>query len=303
MQLGITTDIMFLVLKILAAVALTGAFLCFAFELLDFPALYARKNVMYLSRKAIQRSDWLDNIIRSLSKFTIKFVRINSFKRKRLATQFENLDMKMSPEEFYAEIIAKALLLSIFVPVGFFIHIAIGLLLVIVVVLVILLELNKISSIIQKKKEAIESELPRFVSVIEQTFKNDHDVIKLISTYVENGDSPLIHELNIALADMKTGDFETALTRLSNRVNSVFLSEVVRGLQSALHGDDTVGYFASLSSKLWDHEKARIKKKALKTPGKVKYLVKAMLISMFLIYVTVFGTVIYEGLSEVFTMM
>ncbi len=301
--LGISSEIILLVLKIIATIAFTAGFLYFALEIFNFPSPYAKKNVLNLSRKAVTKADWLDNIIASVSKFTIKFVRINDFKRKRMVAQFENLEMKITPEEYYANIFAKMLLLALFLPVAFLIHIAVGLFFLVIMVLIFLLEINKITTIIQKKKEAIESELPKFVSIVEQTFKNDHDVIKLISQYVSNGDSPLIHELNIALADMKTGDFETALTRLSNRVNSVYLSEVVRGLQSALHGDDTVGYFASLNSKLWDHEKARIKKKALKTPGKVKYLVKVMLCCMFLLYITVFGTVIYEGLKEVFTMM
>lgn len=303
MQLGVYTGTIYLVLKILATVLLAVGFTSLALELFGFPAPYARKNVVYLSRKAVTQSDTIGNLVHSLSKFLVKFIKINDFKRKRLVAQFENLNMKMTPEEYYAEIFAKTLLLAVFIPIGFIIHIAVGIFFVIIVVLAFLLQYNKLDEIIRKKKDAIESELPKFVSVIEQTFKNDHDVIRLISTYVANGDSPLISELNIALADMKTGDFETALTRLANRVNSVPLSEVVRGLQSALHGDDTVGYFASLSTKLWDSEKIKIKKKALKTPSKVKYLVKTMLFCMFLIYATVFGTVIYEGLREVFAMM
>ena len=303
MQLGVYTGTIYLVLKILATLLLTLGFTSLALELFGFPVPYARKNVVFLSRKAVTQSDTISNLVHSISGFLMKFIKINDFKRKRLVAQFENLNMKMTPEEYYAEIFAKTLLLAIFIPIGFIIHIAVGLFFVIIVVLAFLLQYNKLDEIIRKKKDAIESELPKFVSVIEQTFKNDHDVIKLISTYVANGDSPLISELSIALADMKTGDFETALTRLANRVNSVPLSEVVRGLQSALHGDDTVGYFASLSTKLWDSEKIKIKKKALKTPSKVKYLVKTMLFCMFLIYATVFGTVIYEGLKEVFTMM
>lgn len=303
MQLAISTNIIFLILKILATVLLAVGFTSLALDLFGFPSPYARKNVVNLSRKAVTQNDTIDNLVRSVSKFLVRFIKINDFKRKRLVAQFENLNIKMTPEEYYAEIFAKTLLLAIFVPIGFVIHIAIGIFLIILVVLAFLIQYNKLDEIIRKKKEAIESELPKFVSVIEQTFKNDHDVIKLISTYVANGDSPLISELNIALADMKTGDFETALTRLANRVNSVSLSEVVRGLQSALHGDDTVGYFASLGTKLWDSEKVKIKKKALKTPSKVKYLVKVMLFCMFLLYATVFGTVIYEGLKEVFQMM
>ena len=303
MQLNITTNTIFLILKGLTGILVAFGFMFLALEIFGFPMSYAKKNITYLSKQATVQNDTLSNLISQIARFLRKCIKIGEFKRKRLVAQFENLGMKITPEEYYSEMVAKILLLALIVPIGFLIHIAIGVLFAIIVVLLGLLEYNKLDGIITKKKEVIESELPKFVSVIEQTFKNDHDVIKLISTYVENGDSPLVRELSIALADMKTGDFETALTRLANRVNSVYLSEVVRGLQSALHGDDTVSYFASLNTKLWDNEKIKIKKKALKTPSKVKYLVKVLLFCMFLIYVTVFGTVIYDGLHEIFSLM
>lgn len=303
MQLNITTSTIFLVLKSLTGILVACGFMFLALEIFGFPMAYAKKNITYLSKRATVQNDMLSNLISHIAKFLQKFIKIGEFKRKRLIAQFENLGMKITPEEYYSEMAAKIILLALIIPIGFLIHVVLGALFAIIVALFGLLEYNKLDGIITKKREAIESELPKFVSVIEQTFKNDHDVIKLISTYVENGDSPLVNELNIALADMKTGDFETALTRLANRVNSVYLSEVVRGLQSALHGDDTVGYFASLNTKLWDNEKIKIKKKALKTPSKVKYLVKVLLCCMFLIYVTVFGTVIYDGLHEIFSLM
>lgn len=303
MQLNVTTGTVFLVLKIIISILMTVGFMFLALELFGFPVSYSKKNITYLSKRATSQTGVFNDLVDKLAKFLRKFIKIGNIKRNRLVAQFENLGMKITPEEYYSEMIAKIIIFSLAIPIGFILHIAVGILFTIVVVLFALIEYNKLDQIITKKREDIEAELPKFVSVIEQTFKNDHDVIKLISTYVENGDSPLVNELNIALADMKTGDFETALTRLANRVNSVSLSEVVRGLQSALHGDDTVGYFTSLNSKLWENEKVRIKRKALKTPSKVKYLVKVMLICMFLIYVAVFGTVIYDGLSEIFSMM
>lgn len=303
MILGIKTTTIFLILKIAVAFFILIAALMLFFELFGFPTMYRKKNVLFLTKKATTKTDTLDVLITKFAKFIERFVKFGEFKRKRLVSQFEILEIKMTPEEYYSQIIAKTLLFAAFSPICFIIHPIIGVFFLIVAVLIFLLQYNEIDSVMQKRKESIESELPKFVSVIEQTFKNDHDVIKLISTYVENGDTPLTKELEIALADMKTGDFETALNRLSSRVNSVFLSETVRGLQSALHGDDTVGYFNTLSVKLWDHEKIRIKKNALKTPSKVKYLVKVLLMCMFLIYICVFGTVIYEGLSGIFEMM
>ena len=43
-------------------------------------------------------------------------------------------------------------------------------------------------------------------------------------------------ELDITTADMKSGNYETALTRLETRIGSPMLSDVVRGLISVIRG-------------------------------------------------------------------
>lgn len=302
MELSMKTSIIFLILKIVFSIlCATGAFLMFL-DIFGFPSGNLKKNTLYLTKKAMTKQDSLDMIINNISHLVKRFVRIGEFKRKRIEAQLKILEIEETPEEYYALIITKTLLLALFIPFGFLIHWALGALLVIFTAIVCLLQINELSSVMQKRKESIEAELPKFVSIIEQTFKNDHDVIKLITNYTDGNESFLSKELKIALADMKTGDFETALNRLTSRVNSVYLSETVRGLQSALHGDDTTGYFNTLSVKLWDNEKYRIKKNALKIPSRVKYLVGVLLVSMFGIYVCVFGTVIADSLGQIMEM-
>ena len=169
-------------------------------------------------------------------------------------------------------------------------------------IFIFLLAFNEVDKVL-KSADQIDTELPRFVAVIKETFRNDRDVIKLIDTYITNPDTSLAKELRVVSADMKTGDFEIALTRLSTRVDSVFLTELVRGLISTVRGDNTVAYFESLNSKLWDHERARIKKAAMKTPAKVKYLCMALMVGMGIIYAVVFGTVIMEGMGGILGQM
>lgn len=302
MELPMKTTLVFLILKIVFSIlCAAGTFFMFL-EIFGFPSGSVKKNTLFLTKKATTKQDSLDLIINQISNFISRFVKIGEFKRKRIETQLNILEIKETPEEYYARIITKTLLLALFIPFGFLVHWTLGVLLVFFTSIVCLLQVNELSSVMQKRKESIESELPKFVSIIEQTFKNDHDVIKLITNYTDDSDSFLSREMKIALADMKTGDFETALNRLTNRVNSVYLSETVRGLQSALRGNDTTGYFNTLSVKLWDNEKHRIKKNALKIPSRVKYLVGVLLISMFGIYVCVFGTVIADNLSQIMGM-
>jgi hypothetical protein len=98
---------------------------------------------------------------------------------------------------------------------------------------------------------------------------------------------------------MQTGNAEIALSRFSNRVSSLFLSETMRGLMSAIRGDDVISYFEMLSIKIWDAEKIRVEKECMKTPNKVKYLIFGLMACMGLIYITVFATVLINGLTGI----
>ena len=60
----------------------------------------------------------------------------------------------------------------------------------------------------------------------------------------------LRQELEITIADMKSGNEETALTRLESRIGSTMLSDVVRGLISVKRGDNGVMYFEMLNHAL-----------------------------------------------------
>lgn len=150
------------------------------------------------------------------------------------------------------------------------------------------------------KRKKIDAELPRFVAVIEQTFRHNRNVLKVLESYIETDDSALTRELRIVIADMKTGNYEIALSRFSKHINSIYLSETVRGLIAAARGEDTTQYFRTLNEKLSATEEANIKARAMKLPDKIKRLVIANLCSIGLIYAVVFLTVIISGLKEIF---
>jgi hypothetical protein len=56
--------------------------------------------------------------------------------------------------------------------------------------------------------------------------------------------------LEITLADMATGVRKDALQRLSNRVGSLGLAQICRGLQSVMDGHDERSYFQTTAARL-----------------------------------------------------
>ena len=99
---------------------------------------------------------------------------------------------------------------------------------------------------------------------------------------------------------MKSGNEETALTRLESRIGSTMLSDVVRGLISVKRGDNGVVYFELLSHDFKLLELQRLKLIAMKQPGKVRKYSFFMLGCFLLMYFGILGYEIMVTIGKMF---
>ena len=95
------------------------------------------------------------------------------------------------------------------------------------------------------------------------------------------------HELDITIADIHSGNEESAINRLESRVGSPMMSDVCRGFVTLIHGDVAENYWSTIAMKFADINRQRLKAEAAKVPKKVKRLSMCMLICFMLIYVVV----------------
>lgn len=109
----------------------------------------------------------------------------------------------------------------------------------------------------------------------------------MLESYAKNAGREMKHELDITVADMKSGNYEAAITRLEARVGSAMMSDVCRGLIGILRGDDTEMYWASLTLKFNDIQRQQLRLRAQKVPRKVKRLSMCLLICFMLVYTPV----------------
>jgi hypothetical protein len=167
-------------------------------------------------------------------------------------------------------------------------------------VLVSYREYKRLENVFKQEKKEIDAELPNFVSVTEQTFQHDRNVLHLLETYTMTDETPLTKQLKVVIADMQTGSSERALAKFSRLYNSVYLSDTVRGLLATLHGEDTTEYFKSLSRRLSDEQDAIVTDRIMRLPSKIKPLAILHLASIMLIYAYIFITVGLQGLSQIF---
>ena len=264
------------------------------------PYFKTSRAVESISKKQKDRDSALNTWLGGLADLLAKHIRINEFKRAQLEADLRSAQMDITPEKFRANAIVKASLVGVLaIPLAFVFPLMSPLFLVLAFVLYSM-ESKSVSKRIRAKREAIEYELPRLVSNIEKTLAHNRDVLYMLESYAKNAGPELKNELEITVADMKSGNYEGAITRLESRVGSSMMSDVCRGLISILRGDDNRMYWASLSLKFNDTARQQLRLKAQKVPRKVKRLSMCLLICFMLIYVVVILEQIIDSIGVLF---
>lgn len=206
----------------------------------------------------------------------------------------------MSPELFTARAMVKSagiMLLS--VPFFFFLPI-LGILLVALGILTYFQEKNKVDSCIKEKRRQIEFDLPRLVYAISQEIQMTHDVISILERHKDNFSRYLNEEIEITIADMRTGNYEAAITRFEGRIGSTNLSEVCRGFIQMIRGDNTEVYWETLSVRFEELQRQQLRGIAQKIPPKVHRLSFFLMMCMMLLYVVVLGWELISNMGILF---
>ncbi len=276
-----------------------GLFLILA-DTLRVPFLATSTAAGNLAKRQKQKTGTFEIWLHDLAMWISKRLRLNEYKRMQLETDLKSAGMNLSPEMHIANSIVKAMLVGIFSIPLFFIFPLLAPVVIALAVFMYFRESKGVANRIKAKRKAIEYELPRFVSHIEKTLKHNRDVLYILDNYKNTAGPELRSELEITVADMRSGNYEAALTRLENRVGSSMLSDVSRGLIGVLRGDETEVYWSSLGVKFADYQRQLLKQEAQKVPGKVKRLSMCLLFCFMAIYIVVIGMEIVTSLGVLF---
>lgn len=231
-----------------------------------------------------------------------KYLKVNEFRRMKMERDLKSASDNRTPEKFIADAIVKSVPIFLLAIPALFIMPVFMVLVVILGVAILVRELTSVQEKIKERREQIEYELPHFISTIEKTLKYNRDVLSIMENYRENASDVMKEELDITIADMKTGNYESALTRFESRMGSSMVSDTVRGLISVIRGDDTDFYWAALSVKFSDIQRQNLKNKAVKIPGKINKLSMVLLFCFILIYFVVFGSTMVGEMGLLFSL-
>lgn len=289
-----------MIIKILAGVVLSiGLFMIMA-DYLKIPYMRTSKAIKNLEKQQSEKTSSIDIWLSSLASFIAKKLKLNEFKKAQLETDLRTAQMNITPEMFTANAIVKSLLVGIFSIPMLFIFPILSPVIVFLAFILYRMNIKSIAKRIQRKRELIEYELPRFVFKIEKTIMHSKDILSIFESFSPNAGPELKHELDITAADMRSGNQEMAITRLESRVGSPLMSDVCRGLISLSRGDDNSIYWQSLSLKFADIQRQRLKLEAQKIPRKVKRLSMCLLVCFMLVYLVVIIAQIMNSVGVLF---
>ncbi len=276
-----------------------GTYLVIA-DLIKLPTLAASKAVIRVARTGKKSSSTFDALIFRMSSWLAPKLPLSDYYKRKTAATLQSAGIPLTPQAYVAHSIVTAGLIFCGGLVSLPILPLISPLFIFLAIAVFFKNIGAASESVRKKREEIEAELPRFVATIAQELKATRDVLRMLEVYAKNAGTCLQSELFITIADIKSGNQETALLRLETRIGSTMLSDIVRGLLAVLRGDQGVVYFEMLAHDFKLVEIQRLKLIAMKRPGKVRKYSFYMLGCFMLMYIVILGMEILRAMGKLF---
>ena len=240
-------NILQIVLLLIAVILLGTGFYYIITEFLILPDNKARKAISSYGKG--KKAPSSDEIISYLASKIERYIVIEENQKKLLQRKLNAAELDHTPEFHTARAVASGLIVTLFGIVFALIFSAFVNWMIIFSLFVILgifsgfKMMNETNEIISRKAGAIEPELALFASTIQKQLSSTTDIIKIFESYRKICGEAFRHEIDVTIADMKTGSYEIALLNFDNRVRLESLSQIIRGLIAVLKGDDQRVYF------------------------------------------------------------
>jgi len=277
-------------MEYLIALAFAAGIFLILCDLYRIPLLSTSVAYDHLAQRQVEKTSSLDIWLKGLAVWISKHIRLSEYRKMQMQSDLTSAGLHLSPEMHIANALVQSLLVALTAIPLYFILPVLSPVMLLAAVYMYFRASKGVAEKIRDKRRKIEYELPRFVSHIDKTLKHNRDVLNIIDTYKANAGEEMAQELEITAADMRSGNYEAALTRLESRVGSSMLSDTTRGLIGVLRGDETDAYWANLALKFADYQRQLLKAEAQKVPNRVKRLSMCLLgcfLAMYLVVIVI----------------
>ena len=274
-------------------------------ELLELPSGKTRRTMQSAVRQnGIRHDGEVDLFVTSLAEKLHWLIRIDPVRRASLENVLKIAKKNTSPEAFILSIVLLALLVfAAFIPVamvmGDIAMLGLGALLGVALAA---MRYRSITASVGNRKDRIVAECPRFANYLTQNLATQNrDLLGMLSAYQRTATCPdFAEEIALTVADMRTGNYERALFNLQHRVDHPSMTEIVRGLQGVLHGDDQTMYFERVCFDMKNLEQAILRKEASKRPRKITKYQFAIMAGTILMMAVALVTQLLDSLQVLF---
>lgn len=235
------------------------------------PSISTTLTALRIAHPKQVRGNLVHVIVYRLSSFISRFIHLGPDKKSELTAKLKMAKSDMTPEFYISKIIANLILRLLFVIPAAILTPLLAVFIAFFAVYCLWGDISWLGKAVKARQKRIDADMPRLASTLAQELQASRDVFGILSAYQPSAAPDFRDELQITLADMRSGSPEKALTRMGARVGSNMLYEIVRGLQAVLHGDDNIAYFQLLEHDFKKTELQSLSMIGQKRPGKVQF--------------------------------
>ena len=215
-------------------------------DALKLPTVRTSRAVNNLSKRQTDKTSSLDVWLGNFASSLARHLPMNEYRREELASDLKTAQMEVTPEQYTANAIVKALVIGVLaIPTLFFFPILSPIILFLAFVLY-RMNIKSVKVRIGSKRSRIEADLPRLVATIYKKLDYQRNILDILTDFSRHARPEMKHELDITIADIRSGNEEAAITRLESRVSSPMMSDVCRGFYTMINGDVADNYWSSL---------------------------------------------------------
>lgn len=277
-----------------------GLFLIFC-DLLKVPSYKTSSTLRSAERLYNTNESKINSSLEQIAVWIAKHLRLRDFKRAALQANLTTARVSETPEMFIAKCMVKAgVIACLGIPLLPIFPIGSAAAVVAAVIYYKQLE-GQLKHKAKSHRDAVEFELAQMIFTIERVLQHNRNVMQMLEKYCEIAGPEMKQELEITLAEMRSGNQENAISRLEIRVGSVMMSDVCRGLISIMRGDDTTAYWISLQHKFTEHQRDILKHKANKIPAKVNRMSMTLLFAFLVLCLGILCMQMLGSMGDMFS--
>ncbi len=269
-------------------------------DALKLPTVRTSRAVNNLSKRQTDKTSSLDVWLGNFASSLARHLPMNEYRREELAADLKTAQMEVTPEQYTANAIVKAMLIGVLAIPTLFVFPILSPIILFFAFVLYRMNIKSVKVRIGSKRSRIEADLPRLVATIYKKLDYQRNILDILTDFSRHARPEMKHELDITIADIRSGNEEAAITRLESRVGSPMMSDVCRGFYTMINGDVADNYWSSLEIKFSEIQRQRLKAEAAKVPRKVRRLSMCLLVCFMLIYVVVIVAQIMSSVGVLF---